>query len=304
MTRWTAIPAARSSAPVLKARLYAVLGLLGFAAVAGVLSLGITLFRGSSKAPTVAAVVALPQGQAEAEVVAREWLAGEPITVPVAIGLETLTKTFEASTPRKPLGQSERLSWSSFTTQRDGGRDVEVHRFLLDPTAPGGQTRILTVVIQLTFQGRVLVAAPSLEPFGTPQNLPQRFDWAEFSRRPKTVQLTRAVQTWVDAYLGDQRENLQSLTGDPKLRQYAGLGGFSASQADVKILSVVARVDQPELSVVRVEVNATATDGWSDAMEYDLLVGDVGSIPKILSWGPPGTGGLLVPYQNALTSGE
>jgi hypothetical protein len=153
--------------------------------------------------------------------------------------------------------------------------------------------------LQLGGPTPLLVAAPALSPVPLAPEPPRKFDWSEFQQVTTTPQLTRAASLWAKAYLADERAELLALTGDTRSSLYAGLGGFVANE--VKVVAVVSRVDVDGVAVARVEIVASSASGWTGKQEYDLLVRDPSSgNPRITAWGPPGTGGALVDFENAL----
>ena len=304
MPRWTSIPATRSSAPILKIKLYAVLGLLGFAAFAGVLSIivQVTSSNGSARkvvsAPTAFAA-------AEAYTAASQFVAGEEITIPIADDL-----VLESSSI--PLAGVDYISPKGFTTQTQGNRYLEMHRFLLSGTFNNASSEYwLVVPLELTFKGKqvTLVGVPALEVVFRSTKKPTRFDWTSAPNQiTPSKQVTAVVRTWATAYLANDRQTLQEVTGGAGFKSYAGLGGFSLAttpdQNPVKIVSFVLRADKSLEAVVRVQISAVQDSSkWSSIIEYDLLLENPNNAnPKITAWGPPGTGGLLVPYQNAYSS--
>lgn len=297
MPKWTAIPAARSSAPLLKIRIYAILGVLAFAALGGLFA-GITTLTASAPPPPPD-VPPVPQATAQAAIAAREYVLGQDLTVPVANGISK--KGLDGGAP---LGSVNEIAWSGFTLSTDGGRTVEIHRFLVSGELLWELTltmELVTLTTEIDGPSPILAAAPSLAPVPFPEEPPQKFDWQEFPQIPVTEQLTRSATVWAQAYMSDNRAELLAITGDPSARVYAGLGDFTADET--RVVSATGRVDIPELAVVRVEIVATSTNGWTGKQEYDLLVRDIrGGSPLVVAWGPAGTGGALVEFQNALSS--
>lgn len=292
MSRWTEIPAARSSAAMLKVKLYLVLGFLAAATLSGIFAT--FAWMGADKAqPPVP--VEYAQATAEATTVAEQWVAGGPITVQLAAGLGKDTIV----TGGKPLASVTRIAHEGFSVVRAGDREVEEHRFLLS----GNDKQllwILTVPIQRTGLTGVLVAAPSLSPALQLATPPSRFDWTDVpGQQTKSAQLERIVESWGKAYLSNDSAALLQLTGDPKVQTYIGITGFELTNSTVR--SLVGRGDNASWSVARVELKTRTKDGFQGLMEFDLLITDAGTgTPKIVAWGPPGSGGSLAPYQNAL----
>lgn len=288
MARWTAIPAARSSAPILKIRLYTVLAVMGVATLAGLFGAFAWLTADPPPPPPVIPPVA--QATGEATLAARQYVRGEAITVPVATGIAP-----DKLDGGSPLFGSPSVSWQGFELIKDGGREVEHHRFLV----AGEQNWQLTIPMEIGGPTPLLIAAPSLEPIAVAAEPPLRFDWLAFEQLPTSPQLTRTVEAWSAAFLTNNTEELQRLTGDLTSRVYAGLGGLTPVKTDIR--GVVRRVDLEGFAVIRVEIGAESSSGWTGVLEYDLLARDVNTAnPKIVAWGSGGSGGTLVEYQNAL----
>lgn len=309
MTRWTAVPASRSSAPVLKVRLYLVMGALVFSAVCGILAILVVVSR--SNAPQVAQGAALPSAVAEATATASEYLAGRPVTMSLAGGLEDLLKP-----AGKPLAGVSSVDWVGFTPATPvAGTNLELHRFLVtvpgeDPDNPRRYT--LTVPVQLVAtktakaedgstvvvaQQPVLAAAPSLEAALRPASGLPRFDWenAPTPALSPSPQMDSAVKDWATAYLANDSDGLSKVVRDPEGRQYVGLGGFTLEDAEV-----LAAVKGNQGDIVRVSLTAKGPGDFVVPMEFDLLATGVESgDPSITAWGAPGTGTGLAPYQNA-----
>lgn len=294
MPRWTAIPAARSSAAMLKVRIWLVLGMLGFAALAGVLAFVGSLSQSDPPTPPAPTPVAVATG--DATTAAQEYVAGLPITIPIADGLPA-----DALAGRKPMAGVDHLTWEGFSRVDTQGRILEQHRFLLSGTT-GQRERRLVVPMQIVGNQGVLAAVPALERVLRPAALPTHFNWSDVDgQQNPSAPLQAAVSKWATAYLADDRPTLATTTGDLQSRSYVGLGEFTATASAIE--AFVPRADKG-LSLVRVAISATGPGGWTSQLEYDLLVSDADSaLPKIVAWGPPGAGPSLAPYQNALNGG-
>jgi len=296
MTRWTAIPAARSSAPVLKVRLWLVLGSLIFAAVCGVLSMVLLLTRKEAPPPEIPPP--LPTALGEAWTVANEFTAGRTISVPLAAQMPKTRGT------DKSLGVVSSIEWQGYETRKpDGVRSVEYHRFLVT-TAPAAEgeapgRRVLVVPMEVTESGPLLIASPSLEPATAPADPPARIDWTDVEEQlTVSDQLKRRVESWATAFLADDRGAIQDVVNDPQQGEYAGIGGLATEKVDVPSFVALPNGD----AVARARVTATHPSGWTSEFEWDLLVRNPNQgNPEIVAWGPAGVGGLLAPYQNALS---
>lgn len=288
--RWTAVPATRSSAPVLKIRLWLVLGSLIVSSVFGLFG-GIAWVANKPEPPAPLPPEAAATGVATA--VATDFLNGRPTTVAVAEGINP-----ELGGGGSGLPGAVSVAWTDFDLYVQEGRTFEVHHFIVGGTPP----RSLAVTVELTGAGPVLAAAPALGPLAISAQPPRRFDWADSEARMNVSDdVKRRVTAWAEAYASDDRQALRDLTGDAERRVYAGLGGLSAEEVDV--LGAVPVSGSGDI-VVRVSVLLTGEAGFKAEAEYDLRVADQGSAdPKVTAWGPAASGGFLGPYANAVTGG-
>lgn len=289
--RWSAIPAARSSNAVLKTRLWLVLGALIFSSIAGTLSFFAWMANQPEPPPEIPPV---PVAVDFASSALYDWLAGGGTGLPAS---ESVNETLGGND--LPLGGVEGVSWAGFEPVTEGGRRFELHRFLL----AGDPPQQLTVVVEITKAGPVLATEPALEPFtdvGAPTPAADRSE--SESARFASDAGQRAISEWAGAFGADNRERLRELTGDLEDRTYVGLGGLSAN--DVLVRSVV---DGPEgTDLARVTVTFSRGEQgeagvWQGAVSYDVLIvdGDTAN-PRVVAWGPPGSGPSLAPFSNGL----
>lgn len=286
-TRWTAIPAQRSSAAALKVKVWTILGLLITCAVLGLLSSVAWLSskaQGAASAPVATGNGAT--GGAFAAAAAEDFVAGRAYSVPVASDVG-------APAGAGGLEGVQAVVWvnaSTFTTA--DGRRYEIHTFAL----PGDPPRRVSVTVELTPTGPVLATAPTLQPVlvGDGDGLEP---FGEVTLQASNA-LGRIVGEWASAYAGDSRQDLFDLTGDRKNRTYYGLGGMTAADA-----SILALEQAQVAGYAAVRVTFTLTDGkFSMPVTYDLLAADWDTAsPKIVAWGAAGTGPYLQPFQNAGT---
>jgi hypothetical protein len=298
MSRWTQIPAARSSAPVLKIRVYAVLGALVVAALCGVFATVAWLANN----PDIPDPVPQPQALAEAAVAADAFLTGQATTLAVAEGVD---RRFGSGDTAVALPGATRAHWASFTVGEVAGRTYEVHRFVVAGSPP----RQLWVTVELTTSGPILAASPAVGPLPVAPDGRPALDWRELPTETRvTDDLRRVAGEWAAAYAADDRDRLRSLTGDLEARTYAGLGGFTVESATV--VSTVELGDSGDW-VARVRVVLVGAppgeglEGFRGVVEFDLRVADPATgNPKVVAWGPAGSGPTLVRFANAFISGS
>lgn len=304
--RLTAVPARRSSAPVLKIRLALVLGGLAFCAAMGLFST-VAWLTAAPEPPDLAGMLA--QGRGVAEVAARDYLAARPQSVPVADELDpNLGLDADPANPSKPLAYSS-LAWDGFSRHEVGADRFEQHRFVVvvpaakadgpndKPQPP--RTYLLTVTVLLTPDGPVLAASPALSPLPTGAKV-KPLNYTRYKQVELSPAARAQIDDWARAYAADDGRGLYTVTGDTdQTRTYRGLGGFTAA-TPVAIDSAVALGDQENL-VVRARVRLTSAEGFAADAEFDLLIGAATSgRPNVLAWGPAGSGAELVPFGNAI----
>lgn len=284
-SRWTAIPAQRSSAATLKVKVYTILGLLIACALAGVLSClaWLTSAGGGAASAPVAVGNSAAAGPFAASAAA-SFLAGIPYSVPVAGDVQE-------PVGNGPLPGGAAPVWVSATALSDAeGRRYEIHSFAV----PGNPPRRLSVTVELTASGPVLVAAPSLQPLLV-GNGEQNPSFGKISLQASNA-VGRLVSQWATAYASDDRQGLFDLTGDRQSRSYYGIGGMTASEATILAVEPAASGGG---AVVRVRFNL-ASGKFNTPVAYDLLVSDWNTAsPRVQAWGASGTGAYLQPFQNA-----
>ena len=279
--RWSAVPAARSSSVVLKARLRLVLGLLLFSSVAGIFSLFAWI---GNRPPPPPVIPPVAESTGFATSATFDWLAGKGTSLPTA---ENVSEDLGGN--GVAAEGVEGVEWSSFEKFDEDGRSFELHRF----TLAGDPPRQLLVTVEITKSGPVLAADPALVPFtdaGGPTPAADR------STSPSNIDtpaaLSAAATDWGSAFAEDNREELANLTGDLEQRTYVGLGGFTSTGARVASIADLGK----GLWLARVEVDLKKGT-FTSRTSYDVLVTDGDTAdPKIVSWGAPGQGPLLRPF--------
>jgi hypothetical protein len=110
--------------------------------------------------------------------------------------------------------------------------------------------------------------------------------------------VVRRVQQWAQAFVTGDAVALAEVTGDTLGRQFQAMGGFQ--NGGVEVVTAVAKPSGEEL-VVRARVRLVRANQFNTSAEYDLLVtGYTTSDPKVVAWGPAGSGPVLAPYQNTV----
>lgn len=301
---WTAIPAARSSAPVLKIKLWTVLGLLVACALTGPTALVVASAAGRN-------VPAPPSYQttdstAVAAQVAADFLAGRTTAVPVAEGVSP-----DFATGPDGLEVVE-LTLVGSRSHGDASRSWTVSRFLAQVRAGAGEddsaVRFLWVDVTTARASNgtpVLVAVPALTPVLPPDTPPDPLDGRDDPTRTTSIPepVVETVRVWATAFAENRSDELRRLTGDPDAGTYVGLGGFTVQGDPLTPFAVQSPDGTAMILRVQVVLVADGANGYGVMNEYDVLVRRWSTqTPEIVAWGPAGTGGSLVAYQNKVDS--
>lgn len=294
---WSAIPAARSSAPVLRVKLITIVGLLVAATVSGPVSLVMALSRhtpapvqvGSSNSMTTAS----------AQIVAADYLNGRPSPVAVANGSTTDPLTVSSSFGYPSVGNAsgrfpyQQLVFAGSSPRTDGTVSYELDYFLVESTS---SLYVLTVSMLNTPSGPVLGALPSLTSYVPPtSNTTDPLDYSgdtgyvvgngAYSAYSSYIQ--SAVTAWAAAYASGSQSGLQAVAKYAHQPYYPVLGGFHSAGVLIK-----SEVIAPAGLYVRVAVHLVRPH-FSSVSEYDLLIaGGNTASPAVVSWGPAGSAPL------------
>lgn len=300
LTGIPAAPARRSSAVVLRNRIWLVVG-----SVAAMCALSvISLFAWLADAPKpVDPSTYQPQGEGLAEIVAQEYIAGSDLYVPLSGGLDAKVHVPAPGRSKAAALTVTGLSWAGYTRASLGSTNYEIHRFLLTTPAPtkddpaAQKLLTLSVPIVLSATGPVLGADPTLGP-ASASSSKDKFDNTQFPQADVSGPVTQAISDWANAYAADDQHALYTVTGDTQAGTYHGLGGFTVTGVEQR--SAVQRSGSTgNFLVVRARVHLASANGFTSDSDFDLLIGDYQtSGPHVLAWGPAGAGPTLTPYQN------
>lgn len=317
----TAIPATRSSKPILKAKLMLVLSFLVVATMAGIFATFAWVSTASTPPPAADPTVRR-DGQALAEIAARDFLAGRKSAVPVAEGVaaDFTPQAAPGSAPPKPLGFQEVVLHHSrrVSVGNKVPRTVELNSFY---ATSGGTLFEVTVpmVLPSDYDNSGHKTSPVLA--GSPAILPvvpvveEGQEGAHYDDYPNALTpdavnpaVAKRVAVWGRTFANactDEDQALLQLTGDGDGSgyRYSGLCGYTVTDKDVQILGAVPVGDPRPGLIVRVAValRAPGTNGPTLNTQYDLYVGFTGSeaLPPIYAWGPAGSFSELDLHQNA-----
>jgi hypothetical protein len=301
---WTAVkavPAARSKRSTLKLRVAIIVGAVLFAAVAGPLALLLSLGGGGGS--TAISTTGNGAATALAQRALDDYLAGRPLTVPVASNV----KDVFGSDQGKPTGLSV-LSVAHIDatpldyTKGDKSQPYQLDRFQVVTTTA---TYIVTVTTSITARGPLLAAAPMFAPYvPTPDTETLTLDYAGLDSVPLNDTTRQRVQdwaTWFTSTSDDAARQLKAITGDrDAARTYVPLAGFTlVPDRSPRIVAAIpdgqtaAGESRLYLRVV-LWLRPVGADGTSLVNEYDLLVLNPDSgTPSVVAWGPAGAESLI-----------
>lgn len=250
-------------------------------------------------------------GKVEATVALEDWLYSDP----------------------SPLPTGRIVSWDGaqeidFQAVDDEGvvESVEtwLHTFTLEvpPTKDGMKTyagRFFTATITLSasdLSGIKVLGTPSLLPIAPSQ--PGQWGalplWPGVSATQAPAPVVQALDAWARAYAAFDAVALKLTTGDPTVENgYTPLG--RSDEASVRVTSAANFVDKEGVPTGEMLVSVILSFPEPDTgsalgvgevvtqTALDVLVADaLSGTPKVVAWGPLGTGHLLVPFENAITS--
>lgn len=308
---FSAVPAARSSAPILKIKLYTVLGAVLLAAALGPISFIIASSQAASQGPVTAEVDYAASGFAR--LVAEDYLSGRATSVPVSEDVDPYFGGSQSTAEKRlPLPYSAlTLISSEESSDAASGQVYEISKFVF---LLNGKPMRVDVTMLKTADGPVLAASPALRTVDVTAESHERVNYyasATFEEgAPPNPAVSTKIQEWAAAYFADDQKTLTDLTGDPMGGTYAGLGGFVLARnvqisshvvADPVTIPVVNGVTPNEPVYVRVQawVHPVGAEQSVLSNEYDLLILDAGTAqPKVVAWGAAGSA-PLAPFSNS-----
>lgn len=310
----SAVPATRSSAPILKIRRFAVLGTLIAVALAGVFA---------SIAWLTTDMKTVVQGDTTnfvaksfAEIAVGDYLHARDSAVPAASNVDTNFSVKPGTAiPRKGLA----VDYISYAGARpapvgDGSKGTVGRLYTLQEVflASLSGTTYRVVVPMVKQQGKWLLGAyPSLLVANLPSGDEPALDYSalyakggDSSLFPNPKGYLQRIGEWAKVYAsaGKASAELYTLTGDTESRSYSGLGGWSVVGAP-RVGSVVA-VSSPIpgfITRVTVVLAPPRADGTTLTAEYDLYIRSDKSQkqPPVVAWSAAGSYQPLTPYMNA-----
>lgn len=299
--RLTGVPAKRSNAVALKARLIAIFSIVILALLLGPLSIAISL---SNKPTPIPDNIGQAMARGPAEEVAKAWLKGE--NIPVGVSENVPTGALSAADNSEGAAKTfsyESLAWNNYTTDSlIDGTQFELHHFLIvakDPASEDPKAKItydLAVTMLLTNDKPVLASIPSIAPY-VPANSKYKFDYSTVAQRvDPSQQVSDVLQQWATAYATNDTAQLGLVVADPQKGVYDGVQGFTSGTL-TPIYTLSAGED---VLLVRARVSLVSANGFTSEAEYDLLVSQASSgSPHVVAWGAAGAGNKsdFIPYE-------
>jgi hypothetical protein len=307
----TAVPATRSSLPVLTIRRRVLLGLIIAAIASGFAGLAAVVASNDEPPPQV--VLPTQESVALAQTVVEDYFALRASAVPAVEGVSSdfSGADLPGSGDRAPAKvDSLAYAGSAPYTLGDGQRDlqdIEQHQFNVKI---GQALYTVTVVMAKQADSWYLAAAPSIEPARTGPEGATALDYKRLYGQAGGPELLptegylNQIQAWAETFAseGTASPKLLALTGDEGNRTYSGLGGWSVVQEPV--IQQVVPVSTPHPGfIVRISLVLAppAPNGPTLSTDYDLYLRSDRSEqqPPVVAWGPAGSYRSLVPYMNA-----
>ncbi|SDH39752.1 hypothetical protein [Microbacterium sp. 77mftsu3.1] len=218
-----------------------------------------------------------------------------------------------------PLPGGYIVSWDGFTRIAGGGKaesssdspanDAELHRFTLASDVNGVPLFYdATVLVSVSDSlGAIASAEPSLLPRVPSSSQGWSGElWPKYSTTPASDAVSSTALQWAKAFT-DSGDALRLYVGDENpTHAYMPLQGARIRQATVPAAGFI-KVDgeeEPKTVIARVELVIAWSDNTQNEgsrTQYDVLIEQAHTAsPKIVAWGPAGTGPTLKKYGNAV----
>jgi hypothetical protein len=313
----TAVPAQRSSLPLLRIRRRIVLVLLILAALAGV---GALVAWAIAPTPEILIPVTTDlTAESLARVATLDYLAARDSAVPAASDVDTQygAATANGGNPQPMTVLDLSFVKSSTYTLGDtvGAMETIQQETFSADLAKGLYT--VNVAMLKTSGGWVLAAQPSLSPaqLSGPvdsagidySSLYTKEQSGKVADLPDSDAVTRQIDTWATAYAqdGGNSVGLYTVTGDQNPNHhYTGLNGWSVDTPTIDDFVAAPNAGGGQSLIVRVSLvlHPGGANGPTLNADYDVLV-ELASPsqgnPPVTAWGPAGSYHTLTDYQNA-----
>lgn len=177
---------------------------------------------------------------------------------------------------------------------------------------PSGARMTVSVLVATDDAGRsaAVTGSPSVRPEVSTDDLQITDPWTTLLPASTNTEITAAITTWAKAYTGTDPVVLRQAVGDPDAtRGYLTMPGTATAEATPADAGWIPQTVDGEVRATTqmvVAVNLAVTWPGGDpsqkaTLAYDVLLVDAGTAaPRVVAWGPRGTGPTLTPYGNAV----
>jgi len=273
--------------------------------VAGTACIGLTLNNLVNPVDPTAGIVPVDSvavnssvGKSAAHTRLTQWLAGDPSPLPG--GYIVSWDGFESIAGEKATSSTE-----------NPANDAEIHFFTL-ATDVGDKTVFYdaTVLVSVSDQlGAYVSADPSLLPRVPDANQGWSSElWPGYKSVAPSDASQQSVIQWAKSFT-ESADALRLYVGDGDAdHAYMPLQGARVLQASIAKaghIPVEGAEDKPKTIIARVELSLSwfATGEKGSTVTYDVLIEQAHTAsPKVVAWGPAGTGPTLVKFGNAITA--
>lgn len=250
--------------------------------------------------------------RAEARLALQQWLADE--TSPLTGGYivdwhETVSLPYEQSEDDSEDDEGTRLYSVRFIVAKAPQFDEDGRQLAIGPDMYFADVLVATN----SAQSVAVLHDPSLEimPPAFEQELRETSPWVGVERANVTPEIEDAVRVWAETFTSGTPQELKSLVDDSRDGySYIPLIGFTLESARINAAGQLWVGDFDEDASrpprVVVSVSLTARDSDTECEEcdatitYDLILDRADTAaPRVVAWGPPGSGVTLEPHQNA-----
>lgn len=285
-------------------------GVLAFAVIASVAAFAAATKTTGGAPARDGSVASTSPGRDAATAYLLKWLAQDPSPLPGA----TLIG-WSGATEAPVLQAGEEAGSSASPGAPQPLAVVEIDSF----TLMDGQGALYSATVQMGIDprgGAAPLSGVSIAPIApaAEDEWTRGGPWVGRRTGPVSDEVTAAIATWAKAYGSGNSIALGQAVGDPdKTHSYVPITG-AASVTAAPGVGTTDRLPIGDSQIVQVTLAiAWASQSGTAAAPtlvggipttLDLLVLDAGTAsPKIVAWGPAGTGPALEPYQNAVLAG-
>jgi hypothetical protein len=230
-----------------------------------------------------------------------------------------------AQTP-SPLPGGYIVSWDGFTDIAAGVSEnkaespanaAELHTFTLAARVGNDSTAFYEATVLVSVDdtlGAITAAEPSLLPRvpSTTQGWSSQ-TWAGYETGASSQTFVPTAEAWAKAFTGSAAELRLYVGDEDPSHSYMPLQGARVLGTQVLKTGYIKPEDntnkaEPETLIARVEVTlawSAAADAKGSKVTYDVLVTRANTAsPRIVAWGPSGTGPTLEAYGNAIRGAQ